>query len=331
MADGGGGDEPEELSDKQKAEIAKWFLANAPAGEIQYVAKDVRSILGDDKIYEMAAAEAFPLHNKAHLLALEMPNRSGDVLIATYGELDKNNYFDPRTAQVATVDHVKQVCTTVRPANDDELPSPYIEDFRSTLDAELSKYVGETYPKGVCAVYCISGKDAEGPGADFDLASGVISASFVGSANASSLRFVGKDPDSGPHEFKGINQNNGIWQSIWNIEFKDNMQFVEIKGKIQVGAHYFEEGNVQLDAKLECKDSTIFQSPEDSAVSITNIVRHHETEYLASLEASYVNLPDTTFKDLRRKLPVTRTLFPWQNTMQFSLTRDITKEMGIGK
>ena len=27
----------------------------------------------------------------------------------------------------------------------------------------------------------------------------------------------------------------------------------------QVGAHYFEEGNVQLDAKHECKDSTIFQ------------------------------------------------------------------------
>ncbi|XP_065029303.1 F-actin-capping protein subunit alpha isoform X1 [Musa acuminata AAA Group] len=212
------------------------------------------------------------------------------------------------TAQVATVDHVKQVCTNVRPANDDELPSPYIEDFRSTLDAELSKYVGETYPKGVCAVYCVSGKDAEGPGADFEFVV-VISA-------------VKHSPQ---------NFCNGIWQSIWNIEFKDDLQFVEIKGKIQVGAHYFEEGNVQLDAKLECKDSTIFQSPEDSAVSITNIVRHHETEYLASLEASYVNLPDTTFKDLRRKLPVTRTLFPWQNTMQFSLTRDITKEMGIGK
>ena len=28
---------------------------------------------------------------------------------------------------------------------------------------------------------------------------------------------------------------------------------------IQVGAHYFEEGNVQLDAKHECKDSTLFQ------------------------------------------------------------------------
>lgn len=36
-------------------------------------------------------------------------------------------------------------------------------------------------------------------------------------------------------------------------------------------------------------------------------------------------------QDLRRKLPVTRTLFPWHNTLQFSLTRDITKELGIGK
>ncbi|RVW83134.1 F-actin-capping protein subunit alpha [Vitis vinifera] len=73
------------------------------------------------------------------------------------------------------------------------------------------------------------------------------------------------------------------------------------------------------------------QSPEDCAISIANIIRHHETEYLTSLQASYSNLPDTTFKDLRRKLPVTRTLFPWHNTMQFSLSRDISKELGIGK
>ena len=31
--------EDQQLSGDQKKEIAKWFLANAPAGEIQYVAK----------------------------------------------------------------------------------------------------------------------------------------------------------------------------------------------------------------------------------------------------------------------------------------------------
>lgn len=303
MADGS-----EAVGEKQKREIAKWFLANAPAGEIQYVAKDIRSVLGDDSIYEMAAAEAFPAYNKAHLISLEMPDRSGDVIICPFGELDGCNYYDPRTAQVATVDHVKQVCTKVRPATDDELPSFYIEEFRGCLDAELCKYVSEAYPKGTCSVYCTKGKDVEGPGADFEFTV-VISASKLS-----------------PQNFC-----NGSWRSVWNVAFKDDLQAVETIGKLQVGAHYFEEGNVQLDANIECKDSTVFQSPEDSAIAIATIIRHHEAEYTSSLEASYLNLPDTTFKELRRKLPVTRTQFPWHNTLQFSLTRDITKELGIGK
>ncbi|GFZ07081.1 subunits of heterodimeric actin filament capping protein Capz superfamily [Actinidia rufa] len=358
-----------ELSDKQKKEIAKWFLLNSPAGEIQYVAKDIRSVLNDDNVYNAAASEAFPLYNKSHLMCLKMPGKSEDVLVTSFGEIDENEYLDPRTAQVVTVDHVKQVCTDVRPASDEELPSPYIEDYRKeiggrllgswlffhasflmsgvlctlrvweeamclsggwrgsgileapghmrkegdfqvrsrfpekrmppercALDAEIMKYVNEAYPKGICSVCCVRGKDVEEPGPDFELVV-VISA-----ARHSPQNFC-----------------NGSWRSVWNIEFKDEVQIVDVRGIVQVGAHYFEEGNVQLDAKHEFKDSTLFQSPDDSAISLTNIIRHHETEYLAALQ------------DLRRKLPVTRTLFPWHNTLQFSLTRDITKELGIGK
>lgn len=36
--------EETELSDKQKNEIAKWFLLNSPVGEIQYVAKGLFSL-----------------------------------------------------------------------------------------------------------------------------------------------------------------------------------------------------------------------------------------------------------------------------------------------
>ncbi|KAF0928463.1 hypothetical protein E2562_004108, partial [Oryza meyeriana var. granulata] len=234
MSDGAGAGE--ELSDRQKREIAVWFLSNAPAGEIHYVAKDVRALLGDEAVYEAAAAEAFPEYNKAHLVSLELPDRSGDLIITTYGELDKNNYLDPRTAQVATVDHIKQNCTKLRPAADEELPSAYIEEFRSALDVELSKYICEAYPKGVCAVYCTSGKDIDGPGADFGLAA------IISAARRSPQNFC-----------------NGSWRSIWTLEFNDGSQFVEIKGKIQVGAHYFEEGNVQLDTNIDCKDSTILQ------------------------------------------------------------------------
>lgn len=297
-----------ELSPKQKKEIAKWFLLNSPAGEIQYVAKDLRLVLNDNEVYDEAVSESFPIYNKSHMICLQMPAGAGDVLVTSFGELGENEYLDPRTALVAIVDHVKQVCTEVRPATDEELPSAYVEEFRSALDVEILKYAGEAYPKGVCSVYCTKGKEVEGPGFNFELVV-VISACRLS-----------------PQNFC-----NGSWRSVWNIEFQDEAQVLEVKGKLQVGAHYFEEGNVQLDAKHECGDSTLFQSPDDSAISISNILRHHETEYLASLEVSYSNLPDNTFKDLRRKLPVTRTLFPWHNTSQFSLTREITKELGIGK
>ncbi|CAI9259383.1 unnamed protein product [Lactuca saligna] len=270
-----------ELSDNQKIDIAKWFLLNSPPGEIQYVAKDLRSVLRDDNAYQMAASEAFPFYNKTHIISLQFPDRSGDVLVSSFSEISEDEYLDPRTAQVGKIDHVKQICTDIRPAKDEELPTPYIEEYRCALDAEVCKYVAEAYPKAT--------------------------------------------------RLSPQNFCNGSWRSIWNIEFMDELQTVEVRGKMQVGAHYFEEGNVQLEAQHECKDSTMFQSPDDSSFSLANIIRHHETEYMSSLETSYSNLPDSTFKDLRRKLPVTRTLFPWHNTMQFSLTRDITKELGIEK
>lgn len=297
-----------ELSYDQKKEIAKWFFLNAPAGEINYVAKDLKAVLSDEEVYNEAAMEAFPVYNKTHMICLEMPSGAGDVIVSSYSEINENEYLDPRTAQVAIVDHVKQICTKVRPANDEELPSLYIEEYRYALDAEIQRYVSESYPKGMSAVNCVKGKDNEGPGSDFELVV-IITAMRLS-----------------PQNFC-----NGSWRSVWNIDFQDESQVLDIKGKLQVGAHYFEEGNVELDAKKDFQDSTIFQSADDCAIAIANIIRHHETEYLASLEVAYSKLPDNTFKDLRRKLPVTRTLFPWQNTLQFSLTREVEKELGLGK
>ncbi|KAJ0883810.1 putative F-actin-capping protein subunit alpha [Helianthus annuus] len=218
------------LSDDQKLDIAKWFLLNSPPGEIQYVGKDLKSLLNDEDVYRRAAAEAFPLYNKSNIISLHFPNRSGEVLVSSFSEISEDEYLDPRTAQVGKVDHVRQICTTMRPATDEELPSPYIEEYRCALDAEISKYVEEAYPKGVFSVYCTNGKDAEDCGSDFELVV-VITATR-----------------HSPQNFC-----NGSWVSIWNIEFKDELQTVEVT------AHYFEEGNVQLDAKHECRDSTIFQ------------------------------------------------------------------------
>jgi capping protein alpha len=112
-------EEESELSDKQKVEIAKWFLLNSPPGEIQYVAKgssssllfisftsfcffyisiflivsssDVKSILNDDNLFNEAASEAFPLYNKSHFIVLSMSDRSGDV--TNFLSISRVSYF----------------------------------------------------------------------------------------------------------------------------------------------------------------------------------------------------------------------------------------------
>lgn len=53
---------------------------------------------------------------------------------------------------------------------------------RCAVDMEILKYVGEAYPKGICSVYCVNGKDVEGPGSDFELAV-VISATRLSPQN----------------------------------------------------------------------------------------------------------------------------------------------------
>ncbi|KAI3712395.1 hypothetical protein L1987_70951 [Smallanthus sonchifolius] len=189
---------------------------------------DLRSVLNDENVYQRAASEAFPLYNKSHIICLKFPNRSGDVLVSSFSEISEDEYLDPRTAQVGKVDHVRQICTQIRPARDEELPSTYVEEYRCALDLEISKYVGEAYPKGVCSVYCTSGKDVEDYGSDFELVV-VITATRHSPQN--------------------------FWYNVC-IE-KDELLYIL---NIQVSAHYFEEGNVQLDAKHECRDSTIFQT-----------------------------------------------------------------------
>ncbi|KAH7426891.1 hypothetical protein KP509_10G020800 [Ceratopteris richardii] len=211
-----------ELSDEQKIALAKWFLLKSPPGEIQYVAKDLQGVLLNDNIYLAAAQAAFPVYNKEQMLS---------VIVCEDEEIDANHFIDLRTAQVATIDHIKQVCTGVRPAANSELPSAYVEEYRAAIDTEVVRYIEEAFPRGHCSVFATNGKDSDENGG-FELT--VV----ISSAKLSPKNFC-----------------NGRWRSIWKVQLHGDLQTVDLQ------AHYFEEGNVQLDTAYDCKDSSIFQGP----------------------------------------------------------------------
>lgn len=51
-------------------------------------------------------------------------------MVTPFSEIDKNEYIDPRTAQVAIVDHVKQVRPVVVPMNTNSL---HLQDYNVLL------------------------------------------------------------------------------------------------------------------------------------------------------------------------------------------------------
>ena len=96
---------------------------------------------------------------------------------------------------------------------------------------------------------------------------------------------------------------------------------VSVKGSIGVNAHYFEEGNVQMKSTHECEPRTLDVAPAPApspaaaaaavAAAVVKAVKAEETKFLNALTEFYEYNNSTTYKELRRMLPVTRTKFQW--------------------
>jgi len=259
---------------------------NAPPGEYTEVLTDVRALLPEESLINESAPRTFREYNTEQMVQVESPGHDHKVLITKYGEVADSEYLDPRGNQILTFDHIKQEVTSHRPISD-ELDSS-LEPLRKAFDKQVSEYVSQHYPSGTGTVY---GKDGQ-----------IIIC-------ISSARF---NPN---------NYWNGRWRAVWTY------QGGELTSHFKIVVHYYEDGNVQLTTdttqKVPLPDSG---KPEDTASAAFKAIAKAEQAYQQALDTSYGTMGDTTFKALRRALPITRQKIDWNKIKNYKIGGEMSNK-----
>jgi capping protein alpha len=268
------------------------FLLNAPPGEFHDVVSDVRNLLGgDDTVLNEVAPYAFKEYNTEQLLVVNVDGQK--TVISKHGELSASEYLAPRLGLVVSFDHFKQEVTSSRPI-EGELDAD-AEQWRAAVSQKVEGYISEHYDLGA-----------------FDVFSQNNGASFVLTVCISSAYF-------NPSSFY-----NGRWRSIWTIEVAPG-KTATVSGHIRVNVHYYEDGNVQLNTNTIKKKTIPATNAARFGEEAAKAIKELEQDFQQQLEISYDAMNDTTFKALRRALPMTRQKIQWAKIGQYKLGQEIQK------
>ena len=178
-----------------------------------------------------------------------------------------------------------------------------MESYRAALSAALASYLSDSFKPGKAALAVY--------GADNGQLTVCVSARNVSLGNFWT----------------------GSWRAVYSLTVPQAAAggggggaaaATELKGGVKVSVHYFEDGNVQLHSASELSVSVLVEQPESAARRVADAVSKFEGEYQNALEEMYVNMHRTTFKAMRRLLPVNRQKFVW-DAAAHSLAQQVSK------
>ncbi|KAI0669191.1 F-actin capping protein alpha subunit [Trametes maxima] len=291
---------------EERIQTASRFLLQSPPGEINDVLNDVRNIISDDDSLQAGILPALREYNLAQFITADVPGHQHQSIVSDAAripssseseddEQSQDRFWDPRSRTSFRFDHLS--LETSDPEHVE--PDAESEPFRVALENASLTYLAAHYHDGVASVFSTPG---------------------------SSTRFVVQIVAN------KYNPTN-YWSGRWRSEYVVDAAAQTLAGRILLNVHYYEQGNVQLATShtvtLALPPAITTAGGAAAATKVFALIEAEEGRYQASLNETYAEMGEKTFKGLRRALPMTRSKLDWDRVLGYKLGAELTNSKGM--
>lgn len=281
----------EEATPEQKLAISTYFIMSSPVGEVEEVITDVKKLVKDPSVLsEAKLGKILKNYNLETMATAKDPEGDKNLMVCAHGQVADDMYVDPSTGRVIKFNHRKREFTEVTEKK--QVLSASVAGYREQLETYVNSYVEGIFKGDKCTP-----------------------AVFASDAGVINICLSAKNVSLG-------NFWTGSWRSVYTLNVSKKGS-VDMEGTVKVNVHYFEDGNVQLHSDIKKKVKVQVGAEADTAKAVATAISKIEDEYQTELEEMYVSMHTSTFKAMRRFLPVSRQQMNWNTA-----AHQMASEMG---